>query len=119
MPSELRSLDQILSLADNGGYLPEMQRRLADLLTETHEFAETYRTKAGAKIKIEVSVTLNAFGEAEISVKDELSAPKPPKAKATAWLTEDGALTPHNPAQSRMEVRDVGGKPEFRSAQPS
>ena len=48
----------------------------------------------------------------------QIVGPKPPKHKAVGWMTGTGGVTTHNPAQSRMEIRDAGdGRRELRTAE--
>ncbi|MFD1913829.1 hypothetical protein [Halodurantibacterium flavum] len=112
---ELRGIDQILSLANNGDYLPDLLQRLEALMTEMRDFSEAYGTAAAGSLTLKLGFKLDRFGQIEMTVDDDIKVPKPPKAKAVAWTTEGGRLTPHNPAQTRMEIRDVGGTRELRT----
>lgn len=114
-PPMVRGLDQILSLADNGQYLPDLLTRNEKLIEEIVNFSQAFGTKAGGKLQITISYTTDRFGQIELSIEDKITEPKPPKAKAVAWTTPDGGLTTANPNQTRMEIRDVGGRRELRS----
>ncbi|MCG6111305.1 MAG: hypothetical protein MEQ74_03840 [Paracoccus sp.] len=116
-PPELRSLDQLLSLADNGDYLPDLLSRIEANNVEMRQFAQDFHASAKGKITITIDMKADRFGQVEMVIEDKIVGPKPPKHKAVGWLTGDGALTTHNPAQSRMEVRDVGGHRELRTAE--
>ncbi|RNF34066.1 hypothetical protein [Paracoccus saliphilus] len=115
---ELRSLDQILSLADNGDYLPDLQERIEANNIEMRQFANDFSASAKAKITLTIDMKLDRFGQLELTVDDKIVGPKPPKHKAVAWMTGGGAITTHNPAQSRMEIRDADdGRRELRTAE--
>lgn len=114
---ELRSIDQLLSLADNGDYLPDLLARIETNNVEMKQFAHDFGTAAKGKITITIDMKLDRHGQMEMAIEDKIVGPKPPKHKAIGWITGDGALTTHNPAQSRMEVRDVGGRRELRTAE--
>lgn len=117
-PPVLRSLDQMLSLADAGDYLPDLLARIEDNNVEMRSFAQQYQTTAKGKITLTIDVKVDPFGAAEMVIDDKIVGPKPPKRKAVAWMTGDGAITTHNPAQSRMEIRDAGnGRRELRAAE--
>ncbi|KJZ31650.1 hypothetical protein TW83_07765 [Paracoccus sp. S4493] len=116
-PPELRSLDQLLSLADNGDYLPDLLSRIEANNIEMRQFAQDFASSAKGKITLTIDMKTDRFGQVELVIEDKIVGPKPPKHKAVGWLTGDGALTTHNPAQSRMEVRDVGGHRELRTAE--
>ncbi|MTH76339.1 hypothetical protein [Paracoccus aestuariivivens] len=114
---QLRSLDQMLSLADAGDYLPDLLSRIEANNVELRQFAQDFSTTAKGKITLTIDVKVDPFGHAEMVIEDKIIGPKPPKRKAVAWMTGDGGITTHNPAQSRMEIRDTtDGRREFRTA---
>lgn len=114
---QLRSLDQMLSLADNGDYLPDLLSRIEANNIEMRQFAADFASAAKGKITLTIDLKLDRFGQLEMVIEDKITGPKPPKHKAVAWMTGSGAVTTHNPAQSRMEIRDTGnGRREFRTA---
>lgn len=116
-PPELRSLDQMLSLADNGDYLPDLLERIEANNVEMRQFAQDFATSAKGKITITLEMKCDRFGQLEMAITDKIDGPKPPKHKAVGWLTGAGTLTTHNPAQSRMEIRDVDGRRELRATE--
>ncbi|TWI29710.1 hypothetical protein IQ24_03527 [Paracoccus sulfuroxidans] len=114
---QMRSLDQMLSLADAGDYLPDLLSRIEANNVEMRSFAQQYSTTAKGKITLTIDVKVDPFGATEMVIDDKIVGPKPPKRKAVAWMTGDGGITTHNPAQSRMEIRDAGGgRRELRAA---
>ncbi|HHW32665.1 MAG TPA: hypothetical protein GXX24_00770 [Paracoccus solventivorans] len=117
-PPELRSLDQMLSLADNGDYLPDLLSRIEANNVEMRQFAQDFHTSAKGKITITLDLKVDPFGQMEMVIEDKVAGPKPPKHKAVAWMTGTGSVTTHNPAQTRMEIRDAGdGRREMRTAE--
>lgn len=115
---QLRSLDQMLSLADGGDYLPDLLSRIEANNVEMRSFAQQYSTTAKGKITITIDVAVDPFGATSMVMDDKIVGPKSPKRKAVAWMTGDGGITTHNPAQSRMEIRDAGnGRRELRAAE--
>ncbi|ULB10708.1 hypothetical protein ORIO_12420 [Cereibacter azotoformans] len=113
--SELRTLDQIISLADNGQYQPLLLQENDDLISEIVDFSQAYGTKAGGKLQITISYTTDRFGQIDLTVEHKITKPKAPKAKATAWTVDGGGLTIANPNQSRMEIREVAGRRQLRT----
>lgn len=112
---EVRSLDQILSLADNGDYAQDFLQRHAELICEMVSFSQAYGAKATGKVQLNIAYTIDRFGQIDMTIEDKITPPKPPKAKGIAWTAEGGALTTANPNQMRMEIRDAGGRRELRS----
>lgn len=113
---EIRGLDQTLALADNGQYLPMLLEENDDLLKEIVSFSQAYGAKAKGKLTISIEYSTDRFGQIDLSVEHKITAPKQPKAKATAWTADGGGLTVANPNQRAMEIREVaGGRRELRS----
>ncbi|WP_235842921.1 hypothetical protein, partial [Cereibacter sphaeroides] len=113
--SELRTLDQIVSLADNGQYQPLLLQENDDLISEIVNFSQAYGTKAGGKLQITISYTTDRFGQIDLAIEHKVTKPRTPKAKATAWTADGGGLTIANPNQSRMEIREVAGRRQLRT----
>ena len=111
----IRTLDEILTLPDNGQYLPLLLAENDQLITEIVDFSQSYGTKASGSMTIKINYSTDRFGQIDLSVEHVIKAPKAPKAKATAWTSDEGGLTTANPNQKRMEIRDVGGKRELRT----
>ena len=114
----LRSIDQLLWLADGGDYLPDLLDRIEANNVDMRQHSLDYQTTAKAKIAITISMTLDRFGQLEMVIEDKITPPKAPKHKAVGWMNGTGGVTTHNPAQSRMEIRDAGdGRRELRTAE--
>jgi len=113
---ELHGLDQIIGLADNGNYHPDLLARNKALIAEMMDYSRAYGgAKAKGKLTLTIDYTIDRFGQIEISIEDKISHPKAPRAKAIGWTGEDGALTTANPNQKSFEIRDVTpGQREFR-----
>lgn len=113
---QIRGLDQLLALPDNGQYLPQLLADNDALIEEITSFSQAYGAKAAGKITIEISYATDRFGQIDIAVQHTVKAPKPPKSKATAWRGDAGGLTVANPNQRQMQIREVpGGGRELRS----
>ena len=106
---ELRGLDQILSMLDNGDYHPALLADIEKLIIEMRDFSQAYNTKSKATLTLKLSLTNDRFGQTEMVASHDIKVPKAPAAKAILWTTADGQLTPSNPNQTRMEIRDIGG----------
>ncbi|RBO54683.1 hypothetical protein DSD19_04720 [Rhodovulum sp. BSW8] len=113
---ELRTLDQVLSLLDGGdflsGLLEENRNLIQALLTHQREYGGAPKGSLTIKLNYQLDrkCTLQITGDLDVR------KPKEPKASTTAWITADGFVTPSNPNQMRMEVRDAGGHRELRTA---
>ena len=53
----------------------------------------------------------------QMAAKCDAKEPAKPTASAVAWQGENGRITPANPAQTKMVIRDVSpGQTELRTA---
>ncbi|WP_333826880.1 hypothetical protein [Pararhodobacter sp.] len=112
---EINGLEQLISLADGGEYLPLLQSELATLIADLHSHATIYNKSAG-KLNLSIGLAFDRKGQVDLVIEHKITAPKMPKAKGSAWSIPGGKLTVENPAQRRMEIREVeGGKRELRS----
>ncbi len=115
-PPKLRGLDDLVGLADNGQYLPDLLQRNDQLVLAIQQFSQTYGAKAKGKLTITIDYEVDRFGQINLGVTDKVTRPTAPKAKAIAWTLDDGSLTVANPNQRAMQVRDLpDGRREFRT----
>jgi len=113
---EIRGIDAMLQLADGGQYLPVLCDDWRQAVENARAFALAYRAKAKVKLTLAVEIVIDPFGQGDMVVEHKIAEPKPPRAKAVAWVTEDGGMTVANPNQRAMEIREVsGGRRELRS----
>lgn len=111
----LRSIDQILGLAEDGMYLPDLLDRVEAANVDMRQFAQDHG-KASVKIKLSIALEIDRLGQVTLTIDDEVTTSKLPKRKTAAWLNGTGGLTAENPAQSRMQIRDTGnGARELRT----
>ena len=94
----LRSIDQLLGLADGGDYLPDLLDRIEANNVDMRQHSLDYQTTAKAKIAITISMTIDRFGQLEMVIEDKITPPKAPKHKAVGWMNGTGGVTTHNPA---------------------
>ncbi len=114
--STLRSIDQIIGLVDDGQYQTELISRIEDTNIDMRQFAQDFGA-AKVSIKLSIDIKIDRFGQLELTVDDKITHSQPPKRKGVAWLTGQGSVSNENPAQARMQIRDVGtGAKELRAA---
>lgn len=112
---DLRGLDQILGVLDNGQYLPQVLDASDKLIAEISDFSQAYGTKASGSLTLTIKYSTDRFGQVEVEAQHSVKEPKPPKSKATVWRSDNGGLTIANPNQRSMEIREVNGRRELRS----
>lgn len=96
----IRSIDQILGLADDGMYLPDLLGRFEAANIEMRQFAQDF-SKSKVTLALTVSLSIDRHGQVNIEIDDKIKTSTPPKRKSVAWLNGDGALSAENPAQMR------------------
>jgi hypothetical protein len=101
-------------MLDNGDYLPLLIADLEKLNIEMKDFSQAFGCKSKGQITITLDLTNDRFGQIEMTANHKVKVPKQPAAKAILWTTADGQMTPSNPNQTRMEIREVAGGRELR-----
>lgn len=108
MKQGLHTLDQILALPDGGEFLISILDQHAELIKAMTEKVEQSQNAASGSIAIKVSYKIDRMGTLEMKAQCDTTLPKDPPAKAIAWTTEDGTITPANPNQMHLPLRDAG-----------
>lgn len=113
---DLKTIDQILALPDSGDFLIEVHQKHEALITALGNFTEENNKASSGSITIKLSYKLDRAGMFQVAAKCETKEPEKPTATAVAWQGSDGRITPANPAQMKMEIRDVSdGTSELRT----
>jgi hypothetical protein len=114
---DLKTIDQILSLPDSGEFLMEVHDKHEELIKAMDDFVETNNKEATGSFTIKLNYKLDRAGMFQIAAKCDSKEPPKPAATAVAWQGDEGRITPANPAQLKMEIRDVSpGETELRTA---
>ncbi len=114
---QLRTLDQILSLADGGGFLADVLNEHQELQLSLVNHRQNYGGKAKGSLTLKISYELDGHGAVQQNCKLTVKQPEAPAAQYAKWMTDDGHLTPNNPRQTRMQIRDTDtGRRELRAA---
>lgn len=110
----LRSLDQVLALPGNGNFAAEALERLSALIVEMQRHIDDGSRKAKGKMTLVFDFELDRASALEISATYDFKPPKAPAMGGIAWTTAEGELTPHNPHQMRMDLRDASSPRDIR-----
>lgn len=106
-PYALRTIDQILAIPDEGNFLSELLQENADLIAELQDHQKAYGGAPKGSLSISIAYELGKGGIVNMKASFATKAPKTPAASAVAWVTRDGDLTPENPAQMKLNLRDA------------
>lgn len=116
MAHELRTLEQVLSLFDGGLFIDQLMLDHAKLIDAIALQVDSTQAAAGGSITIKLTYKQDRMGTLEMKAVKETVLPKDPPAKAIAWTTDDGMITPQNPNQMRMDLRDASKSAPIKSA---
>ena len=103
----LTRIGDILELPDYGDFAIRFEERHRELIETMIVRQAEIDGKVKGGFTINFSYELNRKGELSVSASMEFKHPKEPGAKAVAWHTEDGYLTPNNPNQKKFDFRDA------------
>lgn len=116
MTHELRSFDQVLALFDNGLFPDNVMQDLHRALEALNLHVDSYQTSASAELTLKITIKQDRQGTLEMKADKNVKLPKDPVAKAIAWATDENTITPANPNQMRMELRNVSRDAPVKSA---
>lgn len=114
--NELHTIDQILALADGGDFLSQLKGDHRNMILAMHQHQMQFGGNAKASVSIKITYTLDHKLNMKMTAVADVKPPKEPIASAIAWTSADGYLTPENPQQMKMELRDAGTTKSLRSA---
>lgn len=102
---DLKSLDQIVALANNGETRTIILSENEELLAEMRRFQELHGGAPKGKVKLEIEYVLDLKQAVTIKVTHKIEYPKQPPGKGVAWMSPSGGLTTDNPNQSVFDLR--------------
>jgi hypothetical protein len=100
----------------------ELSYQLHELCKRIQEEASAQGSKVRGALSLKLRIVAEPKGPVGISYDVETKSPKRKTSPAVMWLTKGGNLTPDNPRQQRLGLREVGGTREVREtpvAQPA
>jgi hypothetical protein len=102
-----RAFGALLTQVDDGTLHDEATSALHALNTKLAEHAERYGAIAKGAITLKLSIAMKPNGTAEVSGEIVSKEPKAPKAGSVFWLTKGNNLSPDNPRQQKLPLREV------------
>jgi len=109
-PYKMRTLEQILTLFDDGDFLDKVMEGHKQLQLDLLEHKAENGTKGcSGSMTITVNYALGKSGDVAMGATVAFKAPKKPPSSAAAYINDNGELTLYSPFMSRMHqpVRDV------------
>jgi hypothetical protein len=99
---QIRDVQTIIGLLENGNLAPELSRELTKALIELRDMVAS---RPKSKVKGKVTLTLGLEVEAStvsITAGIESKLPKQPREANFYWITPEGALSTEHPQQMNM-----------------
>lgn len=113
-PYRMRSLEQILSLLNQGEFLKELMKEHTDLQTQLLEHLDTFGAKGcTGSMTITVNYELQSSGDIAMTGTSNFKGPKRPASRGGGYLDADGNITLMSPMLTRMHqpIRDADDHP--------
>lgn len=106
----VRAFGPILAGLGDGAVHAEMSEKLQRLAVSVAKDIESGGTGKG---KITLTISLKADRDGTIAVNSDvkIAEPKPALPRSLFWMTAQGALTPENPKQTKLALKDVSAAP--------
>lgn len=106
-----QSFDRLIALHEDGNLNHDLSEWMREAVANVSNHYDEYRGKPSAKVSVEISITCEE-GVLVVVAKPKVSMPQPPRPKRIYYATEGNALTPNNPKQLRMDLRQVDAGPK-------
>lgn len=110
-----RSFNLVLSQLQGGGFLDMLSEELRDLIRDLSDHEINTRKAAKGSITVKLKVKLED-GIFEIVPEAKVEKPKPVMGRDIFWCDSEHNLTPENPRQGKLPLRDVAEGGSLRDA---
>lgn len=108
-----RSLAVLLQAIGEGTFHAECSEELHQMVRKLEQHAYDF-SKAKGTITIALTVDIDREGVVTIDPDVKVKVPKPARKKGRFWVTPGGNLSPENPKQQKLPLRDVGASAPLR-----
>lgn len=107
-----RSFAVIVQQVDEGALHGELSEQLHALTTYLSDYAEKYGCEAKGKLTLTLSLKAKSNGTVDVVGDVTKKEPKAPRAGSVFWVTPGNNLSPENPRQMKLPVREVPAAPK-------
>lgn len=102
-----RGFAVVLQEIEDGELHKELSARLQKLVSALTEHAYFYNSSATGKLTLSVALKCDEKGVVEIVSDVKTTEPKRKRSKSTFWATDGNNLSPSNPRQAKLPLREV------------
>lgn len=93
----------------DGSFVHEASDELYALIQQLATHASTH-TRAKGKLVLTLALDIEANGVAKVVADITTKSPKPERGSSHMWVTRGGNLSPENPRQQKLPLREVSAK---------
>lgn len=101
-----RGFAVLLQSVGDGAFHVEVSEMLLELNTKLARHAEDFG-KAKGTIAVTLTVDIDREGVVTVDPDVKIKTPKPARKKGRYWLTQGNNLSPENPKQQKLPLREV------------
>lgn len=98
-----------LQQMDEGCFHAEISETLQKTLGELEQFAIKFGVDARGMLTLALALKVSPTGVVAVSGEIKTKVPKAPRASSVFWLSPGNNLSPENPRQQRLPLREVRG----------
>jgi len=102
-----RNFAALLAHLDDGGVHEELGEAVQKLTNDLTSLVETMGADAKGSITIVLSLAARRNGTVDVGAEVKVKTPKPKRANTLFWPTKSGNLSPENPRQGKLPLREV------------
>lgn len=109
-----RSFTRFIDQLAYGEVQGELSEDLHDLISTLQKDASMHQSKAKGALTLKLDIEVDDRGVATVKPLITVKKPKSRRSPATMWVTAGGNLTPQNPRQQELPLREVTGNTNER-----
>jgi hypothetical protein len=102
-----RGFAVLLQEVEDGELHTDLSTQVQALVKSLTEHAYFYNAAAKGKIALTLNLKCDERGVVEITSEVKTTEPKRRRAKSTFWATDGNNLSPNNPKQTKLPLREV------------
>lgn len=110
-----RAFGNVLTELDGGMAHVELSQKLFELTRAVREQSQAQNKTVKGTLTLKLEMACEANGVVAVGYSVTTKEPEPKRARSIMWMTRSGNLTPQNPKQQTLPLREVeGGRADVR-----
>lgn len=104
--AQIRHFGGLLQTLEDGQLMNDLGDKLAELNGKLQRHAAAMG-KAKGELRLTLKMAADGQGIVQIDGEIVTKEPKPARSRSVLWLSKEGNLTPENPRQTKLALREV------------